>query len=148
MKTSRDRWVKNRYPQIKAGMSRRDCADCGGPPATTCPWNAQPASSVPSNPDTGGSKPSGAGRNCSLKPWRSTPDSGAGWPLTRPLICTGSGCLWQRRSWEPVGGLTGSETSPKETAGERTTQNGEPLRSSTRQAPHGTRTWTWVLRQI
>ena len=27
MKTSRDRWVKNRYPLIEAGMSRRDCAD-------------------------------------------------------------------------------------------------------------------------
>ena len=27
MKTSRDRWITNRYPLIEAGMSRRDCAD-------------------------------------------------------------------------------------------------------------------------
>ena len=27
MKTSRDRWVKNRYPLIEVGMSRKDCAD-------------------------------------------------------------------------------------------------------------------------
>ena len=27
MKTSRDRWIENRYPLIEAGMSRRDCAD-------------------------------------------------------------------------------------------------------------------------
>ena len=27
MKTSRDRWVTNRYPLIEAGMSRRDCAN-------------------------------------------------------------------------------------------------------------------------
>ena len=27
MKTSRDRWVKNRYPLIEAGMSRKDCLD-------------------------------------------------------------------------------------------------------------------------
>ena len=27
MKTSRDRWIANRYPLIEAGMSRRDCAD-------------------------------------------------------------------------------------------------------------------------
>ena len=26
MKTSRDRWITNRYPLIEAGMSRRDCA--------------------------------------------------------------------------------------------------------------------------
>ena len=25
MKTSRDRWIENRYPLIEAGMSRRDC---------------------------------------------------------------------------------------------------------------------------
>ena len=27
MKNSRDRWIVNRYPLIKAGMSRRDCMD-------------------------------------------------------------------------------------------------------------------------
>ena len=27
MKTSRDAWIRNRYPLIEAGMSRRDCAD-------------------------------------------------------------------------------------------------------------------------
>ncbi len=27
MKTSRDRWIANRYPLIEAGMSRRDCID-------------------------------------------------------------------------------------------------------------------------
>ena len=27
MKTSRDRWIANRYPLIEAGMSRRDCSD-------------------------------------------------------------------------------------------------------------------------
>ena len=27
MKTSRDRWMTNRYPLIEAGMSRRDCMD-------------------------------------------------------------------------------------------------------------------------
>ena len=27
MKTSRGRWITNRYPLIEAGMSRRDCAD-------------------------------------------------------------------------------------------------------------------------
>ena len=27
MKTSRDRWITNRYPLIEAGLSRRDCAD-------------------------------------------------------------------------------------------------------------------------
>ena len=27
MKTSRDRWMTNRYPLIEAGMSRKDCAD-------------------------------------------------------------------------------------------------------------------------
>ena len=27
MKTSRDRWVTNRYPLIEAGMSRSNCAD-------------------------------------------------------------------------------------------------------------------------
>ena len=27
MKTSRDRWIENRYPLIEAGMSRRDCMD-------------------------------------------------------------------------------------------------------------------------
>ena len=27
VKTSRDRWIANRYPLIEAGMSRRDCAD-------------------------------------------------------------------------------------------------------------------------
>ena len=27
MKTSRDPWIENRYPLIKAGMSRRDCID-------------------------------------------------------------------------------------------------------------------------
>ena len=27
MKTSRDRWMTNRYPLIEAGMSRRDCLD-------------------------------------------------------------------------------------------------------------------------
>ena len=27
MKTSRDRWITNRYPLIEAGMSRRDCMD-------------------------------------------------------------------------------------------------------------------------
>ena len=27
MKTSRDRWIANRYPLIEAAMSRRDCAD-------------------------------------------------------------------------------------------------------------------------
>ena len=27
MKTSRDRWIENRYPLIEAGMSRKDCAD-------------------------------------------------------------------------------------------------------------------------
>ena len=27
MKTSRDRWITNRYPLIEAGMSRSDCAD-------------------------------------------------------------------------------------------------------------------------
>lgn len=32
MKTSRDRWVKNRYPLIEAGMSRKDCVEW---------WNAR-----------------------------------------------------------------------------------------------------------
>ncbi len=32
MKTSRDRWVKNRYPLIEAGMSRKDCMEW---------WNAR-----------------------------------------------------------------------------------------------------------
>ena len=32
MKTSRDRWVKNRYPLIEAGMSRRECMEW---------WNAR-----------------------------------------------------------------------------------------------------------
>ena len=32
MKTSRDRWVRNRYPLIEAGMSRRDCMEW---------WNAR-----------------------------------------------------------------------------------------------------------
>ena len=27
MKTSRDRWIENRYPLIEAGMSRRDCME-------------------------------------------------------------------------------------------------------------------------
>ena len=27
MKTSRDRWIRNRYPLIEAGMSRRDCLE-------------------------------------------------------------------------------------------------------------------------
>ena len=27
VKTSRDRWIANRYPLIEAGMSRRDCSD-------------------------------------------------------------------------------------------------------------------------
>ena len=27
MKTSRDAWIRNRYPLIEAGMSRKDCAD-------------------------------------------------------------------------------------------------------------------------
>ena len=27
MKDSRDRWIRNRYPLIEAGMSRSDCAD-------------------------------------------------------------------------------------------------------------------------
>ena len=27
MKTSRDRWIENRYPLIEAGMSRQDCAE-------------------------------------------------------------------------------------------------------------------------
>ena len=27
MKPSRDRWIRNRYPLIEAGMSRRDCMD-------------------------------------------------------------------------------------------------------------------------
>ena len=27
MKTSRDRWITNRYPLIEKGMSRQDCAD-------------------------------------------------------------------------------------------------------------------------
>ena len=27
MKTSRDRWIENRYPLIEVGMSRKDCAD-------------------------------------------------------------------------------------------------------------------------
>ena len=27
MRTSRDRWIRNRYPLIEAGMSRQDCLD-------------------------------------------------------------------------------------------------------------------------
>ena len=27
MKTSRDRWMTNRYPLVEAGMSRRDCLE-------------------------------------------------------------------------------------------------------------------------
>ena len=53
MKTSRDRWITNRYPLMEKGMSRQDCADWWTsrydrplePPATTdpcaCPFQSR-----------------------------------------------------------------------------------------------------------
>ena len=69
MKTSRDRWIENRYPLIEAGMSRRDCMDWWRP-ATTGPWSARPVSPVPSSPAQGGSRRSAGGRSCSPRRWR------------------------------------------------------------------------------
>ena len=37
VKTSRDRWMTNRYPLIEAGMSRRDCLDWWGRPLRQAP---------------------------------------------------------------------------------------------------------------
>ena len=69
MRTSRDSWITNRYPLIEAGMSRKDCADWWAARYDR-PWNARPASHVPSSPASVGSRRSDGGRSCSPRRWR------------------------------------------------------------------------------
>ena len=99
IKTSRDRWMTNRYPLIEARMSRSDCLNWWQErydSVTTGPWNARPASPAPSSPGSVGWRPSAGGRSCSQRRWRSTPGCATGWPWTRRRTCTCCGCLWPR----------------------------------------------------
>ena len=91
MKTSRDRWMTNRYPLIEAGMSRSDCLSWWQ--ERTGPWNALPASPAPSSPGGGGWRPNGGGRNYSPRRWRLTPGCGTGWRMSKSHTCTPCGCL-------------------------------------------------------
>ena len=117
MKDSRDRWITNRYPLIKAGMSRRDCADWWAArydrllersACVACPFQSR---------RRWVGRPSAGGRSCSPRPWRSTPDCGTGWPSTIPPTCTCCGRPWTKRRWGGVGRRTGSATSVKDTMG-------------------------------
>ena len=75
MKTSRDRWITNRYPLVEAGCPCRTVSN-GGPHATTGPWNAPPASPAPSSHASVGWRRSAGGRTCSPRLCRSTPTCG------------------------------------------------------------------------
>ena len=118
MKTSRDRWITNRYPLMEKGMSRQDCADWW-----TSRYDRPLERSAPSSPVTDGWRPSAGGRSCSPRPWRSTPDCGTGWHSPKSRTCTPFGCLWPRRSpstrrrWERTSRGTGSRMSARVTVG-------------------------------
>ena len=118
MKTSRDRWITNRYPLMEKGMSRQDCADWW-----TSRYDRPLDLSAPSSPVTDGWRPSAGGRSCSPRPWRSTPDCGTGWHSPKSRTCTPFGCLWPRRSpstrrrWERTSRGTGSGMSARVTVG-------------------------------
>ena len=98
MKTSRDRWIANRYPLIEAGMSRRDCSDWWAArydrplersACVACPFQSS---------QRWVERPSAGGRSCSSRRCRSTPTCGAGWPSPRSRTCTLPGCPSPRRS--------------------------------------------------
>ena len=97
MKTSRDRWIHNRYPLIEVGMSRKDCLEWGRP-ATTSRWSAPPAPAAPTSPARGGPRRSAVGLSCLPRWWRSTPTYGASWPSPRSPTCILDACLLPRPS--------------------------------------------------
>ena len=97
MKTSRDRWITNRYPLIEVGMSRSDCLNWWQERYDR-PLERSACVACPSSPGSGGWRRSAGGRTCSPRRWRSTPDFGRDWPWTRRRTCTRCECRWPRRS--------------------------------------------------
>ena len=120
MRTSRDRWIRNRYPLIEAGCPGAT-AWRGGKPATTGLWSVRPVSAVPISPATDGSRRRDGGRSCSPRRWRSTPILGGGWPSPRSPICILCEYPSVRRSasmsqgWVSSGGRMDLATSAKGT---------------------------------
>ena len=76
MRTSRDRWIRNRYPLIESGMSRQDCLAWWEARYDNT-WRGRPASAAPTSPAGDGSRRNGGSRSCSAKRWRSTRTCGA-----------------------------------------------------------------------
>ena len=130
MKPSRDRWIRNRYPLIEAGMSRRDCMDWWKErydrPLERSACVACPFQSRSRWVETKRRWPELFAEAVEIEP-----TCGAGWPSPKSPTCIPCGYPSPRRSGrtrrslERTGNRTGSATSARVTvASER---RGSPL---------------------
>ncbi len=97
IRPSRDGWIRNRYPLIEAGMSRKDCMEWWQTRYDR-PLERSACIAAPTSLARNGSRRSAGGRSCSPTRWRSTPNSEDGWPSPRSPTCILYGCPSRRRS--------------------------------------------------